>query len=70
MPKDLPLPGQTPDAEEHNLQARVDKELFDAAKKEAKKNKVKIREVIEWGLRSYLVKTNPKAAGQLGINEK
>lgn len=60
----LPLPVAE---EKRLLQAEVNLELCDAVLREMKRRKVKIRQVMEWGLRAYLLATNPKEAERLGI---
>ena len=55
------------------VQAEVDLELFEAVQKELsrhKPKKIKIRDAITWGLQAYLLKSNPDAAGKLGIGQK
>ncbi len=63
----VPIP-QAP--ERKLLQAEVDLDLFEAVKKESKKHKLKIREVLTWGLQTFLLTTNPKAAKELGIQSQ
>lgn len=48
------------------VNAEVDPELF-AAVKAGKPEGVFLCDIVEWGLRAYLLKTNPKAAAKLGI---
>jgi len=45
----------------------IDKELFEAVKKDLRLRKIRIREVIEWALKIYLIKSNPKEAERLGL---
>lgn len=52
------------------VQAEVNSELFTAVEKELARKKLKIRQVLEWGLSTYLLNTNPKAAAELGIFPK
>jgi hypothetical protein len=51
------------------VQAEVNHDLFDAVHAEMvrRKPKIKIRQVLEWGMRAYLLRANPKAAEALGI---
>lgn len=59
-----------PEAEKKRLvQAEVNQELFDQASREMKKRKVKIRQIVEWGLLNYLADKNPSAAKKFGINK-
>lgn len=64
MIPELPSKGET-----RPVQAEVDLALFEAVEKEMlkQKKKPKIREVVEWGLRAYLAKTNPQALKSLGL---
>jgi hypothetical protein len=63
----LPLPvkknrNRTP------FQAEIDLDLAEAVKRELKRADVKRADVIEWGLRSFLLSSNPKLAASLGIH--
>lgn len=49
------------------LQGDVDLEYFDAAEKEAKKYGMKKRQLMEWGLKTFLLMKNPAEAKRLGI---
>ena len=49
------------------VQADVNAHLHQAAQKEMKQRKVKVRQVVEWGLSMYLMATNPQEAKRLGI---
>ncbi len=51
------------------VQAEVNLDLFDAVHAEMirRKPKIKIRQVLEWGMKAYLLQANPKAAVALGI---
>lgn len=49
------------------IQVEVGIELFEAVHKELVKRNLKIREAVIWGLKFYLLKSNPKAAEELGI---
>lgn len=63
-----PLP--LPTSEKKRLvQAEVNTDLFDAVQSEMarRKPKIKIRQVLEWGMKAYLLQSNPKAAAALGI---
>ena len=51
------------------IQAEVNQELWEAVEREMAKRKVKIRQIMEWGLRGYLLETNPKEAEKLGIRK-
>lgn len=63
-----PLP--TPQKDEKRLiQAEVDISLFNAVEREMPKG-VKIRQVVEYGLKAYLLRTNPKEAERLGIHQE
>jgi hypothetical protein len=48
-------------------QAEIDFPLYEAARTEGKKLEMTWREIVEWGLGSFLLQTNPKLAAQLGI---
>lgn len=68
----LPLPHNE---ETTLIQAEIDVNLVNAVKKEMSKKavggkKIKIREVVEWGLRAYLLASNPKEAAALGIRSE
>lgn len=60
----LPLPQNE---KKRLMQAEVNQELFDAVHKEMKRKDLKIRQVMEWGLRAFLLASNPKEATRLGI---
>lgn len=47
-------------------QVEVNADLMEAVEAEAKKRKLKKRQVVEWGLKQWLVMNNPKAAHRLG----
>lgn len=48
-------------------QGHVEKPLYSAVVGEAKRRNIKIRQVVEWGFRTFLLSTNPKMAKELGI---
>lgn len=62
------------DRETKQLQAEVDLRLWEAVEKEMakqgkrSKKKLKNKEVVEWGLKAYLAKTNPEALMKLGFS--
>lgn len=60
----IPLPKND---EKRLVQAEVNKELFDACHGEMKKKGLKIRQVLEFGLRSFLVQSNPQLAKKMGL---
>jgi hypothetical protein len=60
----LPLPQNE---KKRLMQAEVAVDLFDAAHKEMKRKHLKIRQVMEFGLRAFLLQSNPEAARKLGI---
>lgn len=61
----VPLPRPV---EKKSIQADVSMQLFLAVKTEAKERRIKMTELVEWALKSFLVQTNPKRAKELGIN--
>lgn len=61
----LPLPQNE---KKRLMQAEVNLDLFNAVSKEMERKGLKIRQVMEWGLRAYLKASNPKEASRLGIN--
>lgn len=64
----VPTPLSLPAKEEKRLvQADVNQHLLEAAQKEMKIRKVKVRQVVEWALSMYLLATNPEEASRLGI---
>lgn len=63
VPIALPSKRQT-----HLVQADVSGELYDAVHKEIKSRKVKMRQIVEWGLSCYLLSVNPEEAERLGIS--
>lgn len=60
----LPLPTRE---EKRLVQAEVSAELFKTLSAEIK-GKYKMKEVIEWGMKQFLLSVNPDAATKLGIN--
>lgn len=60
----LPIPRRE---EKRLMQAEVNQDLFTAVQKEMEKKGLKIREIMEWGLRAFLLTSNPKEAHKLGI---
>jgi hypothetical protein len=60
----LPLPQNE---EKRLMQAEVNLDLFNAVHREMKRGDLKIRQVMEWGLKAFLLKANPKEAARLGI---
>lgn len=69
MNKTQATPGlPKPDIGERRLvQAEIDQELFKAVEKEMKPLGLKIRQVIDFGFRAFLLKANPRIAAKLGI---
>lgn len=61
----LPLP-QT--EKKRLMQAEVNLDLFTAVHKEMERRGLKIRNVMEWGLKAFLLSSNPKEAARLGIS--
>lgn len=49
------------------LQGDVDLEVYEAAERESKKYGMKKRQLMEWGLRTFLLLKNPAEAKRLGI---
>lgn len=64
--KDLP-PLPTRRRQTRLAQAEVDIALYTIVRKEMKARDIKIRQVIEWGLKAWLLNTNPKAAKEFWI---
>lgn len=60
----LPLPQNE---RKRLMQAEVNLELFNAVHREMERKDLKIRQVMEWGLRAFLLASNPKEAQRLGI---
>jgi hypothetical protein len=60
----LPLPQNE---KKRLMQAEVNQELFDLVHKEMKRKDLKIRSIMEWGLRAFLLASNPKEAARFGI---
>lgn len=61
-----PLPASV--EQKRLVQAEVNRRLFTAIEKEiARKKGLSIRKVMEWGLRAYLLNSNPEEAAKLGI---
>lgn len=57
-----------PEVEEKKLmQAEINLDLYQAVEKERKVRELSKRKVLEWGLRAFLLTSNPKAARDLGI---
>lgn len=64
----LPLP--LPQNEKKRLmQAEVNLDLFNAVHAEMDRQDLKIRQVMEWGLKVFLLHSNPEKARQLGISK-
>lgn len=63
-----PLPKTSDRDNEILLQIRIDKEFWSAIAKEMKSRKYTRRQVMEYGLRAFLLKANPKEATRLGIH--
>lgn len=49
------------------VQGLVDADVLDAVRAEADKQGVTIRSVVEWGIKQYLMTTNPQKAKDLGL---
>lgn len=60
----LPIPKRT---QTRSVQVGVNEELFTAVSKEAKKHKLSMRLVVEWGLKNFLISTNADEAIRLGL---
>lgn len=63
----LPLP-QT--EKKRLMQAEVNLELFNAVHKEMERRGLKIRNLMEWGLKAFLLQSNPREAARLGISNE
>jgi hypothetical protein len=63
----LPLPQNE---KKRLMQAEVNLELFNAVHREMERKGLKIRQVMEWGLRAFLLASNPKEAARLGIKSE
>lgn len=49
------------------MQAEVNLRLFRAAEKILKRKKLKIRQIVEWSLKSFILTEDPEEAKRLGI---
>jgi hypothetical protein len=49
------------------IQVDIGERLFLAIEREKKMSKRTLTAIVEWGLRAYLLKSNPKLAEQIGI---
>lgn len=70
MVKKMPELHDLPPLPEHgptrNVYAEVDLALFTEVERELKNHpKLKIKEVVEWGMLAFLLKNNPKAAAKV-----
>lgn len=65
----MPPPPLPENEKKRLVQAQVNLDLFKAVYREMKRKnkKLKIRQVIEWGLGAYLLTVNPKEAARLGV---
>lgn len=61
------LPKSTKHEKKAMMQAEINMDLRDAVKREIKSRKLTDRQVVEWGLKAFLLSTNPKEAARLGI---
>ena len=66
-PPALPLPQNE---KKRLMQAEVNLDLFSAVHREMERKELKIRQVMEWGLRAFLLASNPKEAARLGIKSE
>jgi hypothetical protein len=66
--KTLPLPAMK--GQKRIVQAEISPELFEAVKKEMKKRKYKITQIVEWGLQTFLLNCNEEEAKKLGVKTK
>lgn len=53
-----------------NVQAAIATNLYEAIEIERKKKKIKLREIINWGLQSWLAQESPGSADKLGLFKK
>jgi len=49
------------------VQCNLDQELLSAARVEMRKEKISITACLEWGLKVYLLRCNPRKAKEIGI---
>lgn len=63
----IPLPSKK---QRKLIQADIAVELLEAVREESKKSKISIVQIVEWGLKAYLVSKNPKLAEKFGVPEK
>lgn len=63
-----PTPGLPVEPPRANLQGYVDEDILSAAVREAKKHGLKKWQLMEWGLKAFLLKYNPKEAARLKID--
>jgi hypothetical protein len=60
----LPLPVHD---DNKSVSVMLSRDLYGAARKEMKRRKLSVRQVLEWGLGMFLLSTNPQEAQRLGI---
>ncbi|RZL29692.1 MAG: hypothetical protein EOP64_00370 [Sphingomonas sp.] len=63
----LPESGKPRKQDKQIVQTRIEAQLFDVVRAEAKKRDSTIRQAIEWGLREFVARSNPEEAARLGI---
>lgn len=64
---DLPLPTKE---DTINIQVQVPRELGDAFKDEIANRKISIKDATIWGIKMFLLKSNPELAISLGITDQ
>lgn len=60
----LPLPVHD---DNKSVSVMLSRDLYGAARKEMKRRRLSVRQVLEWGLGMFLLNTNPQEAQRLGI---
>lgn len=65
-----PIPKSKKDENKVLRQCEVNVDLWDAVAKERDRLGLTTRQVMQWGLESFLATTNPKEAARLGIKTR
>lgn len=70
MKKLPPLPKTTKNENKVLVQAEINKDFWSLIEREMDSLGLTKRQVVEFGLKAFLLKTNPKEAHKLGIEEE
>lgn len=62
-----PLPKTTKNENKTLLQAEINKDFWAVVEREMKARGLTKRQIVEYGLKAFLLKANPKEAAKLGI---